>query len=252
MSRAAGTVVIDPGDPEPAPFPLDDLTDVNAPTARAGNVVIGTVAPRDVGSRGSAATRHRRTPAGRSAASTSTCSPTSRSRRNFGSSPSDAGLVLKFDGDVWRRRPTCSGEQGPMRETEPHVRCRPTPYAIVAGGVVELEFNEDGFLEDAPTASQLVTRYGGLEVKRISRPNASAVCCCCSFRGYNEARASFPRLERTPVRGQADRASRMPAWSARRSCGSTMTASWSSSAGPRDNDSDEFRELGHRRSRPRS
>ena len=191
--EGGGTVVIDPGNPEPAPFPLDDLTDVNAPTALAGNVVVGTVAEADVGT----------------GVGTDAPPPNARweERRldlnlladveipnNFGSSPSDAGLVLKFDGNIWRPQTDLLGEQGPPREKEPHVQCRPTPYAIVAGGVVELEFNADGFLEDNATSVQTITRYGELEAKRLVAGRVGALLLL-RFRGYDEAWARFRRLQ---------------------------------------------------------
>jgi hypothetical protein len=191
--EGGGTVVVQPDpDPEPVPFPLDELTDVSAPTAREGNVVVGVVAPGDVGT----------------GVGTDAPPPNARweERRlelnlltdvqipsNFGSSPSDAGLVLKFDGNVWRPQTDLFGDLGPGREKEPHVLCRPMPYAIVAGGVVELEFNEDGFLEDNATSVQLTTRYGELEAKRI-QAQALGALLLLRFRGYDEAWARFRKL----------------------------------------------------------
>jgi hypothetical protein len=184
--EGGGTVVVEPGPTQPAPFPLDDLTDVNAPTAREGNVVVGTVAPGDVGT----------------GVGTDAPPPNTRweERRldlnlladveipgNFGSSPSDIGLVLKFDGRVWRPQTDLVGTTTPERE--PHVRSRPAPYAIVAGGVLELVFNEDGFLEDV----QQRTRYGGLQAKLLERSVVGALVLF-QFRGYNEAREAFPDL----------------------------------------------------------
>lgn len=188
--EGGGTITVEPGDPEPAPFPLDELTDVHAPTAEEGNVVVGTVARGDVGT----------------GVGTDAPPPNARweERRldlnlladveiptGFGSSTADNGLVLKFAGGVWRPQPDLVGDTGSVREKEPHVRCRPAPYAIVAAGVIDLKFNADGFLEDEV---QQLTRYGGLEVRRLDAQRIGGLLLLM-FPGYREAREKFPELE---------------------------------------------------------
>src|SRR5690606_30397955 len=160
--------------------------DVNAPTASAGNVVVGTVRPREVG-----------TGVGSDA-------PLPRARweerllnldlladvqipNNFGATRADVGLVLKFDGRVWRPQADEVGTVTP--ETQPHVRCRPTPYAIVAGGVLDLRLNSDGFLEEISQR----TRYGGLEAKILTQNGAGSLLEL-RFAGYREAREVFGEL----------------------------------------------------------
>ena len=186
--EGGGTVVVQP-DPTPVPFPLDRLTDVDAPSARAGNVIVGTVADADVG-----------TNVGTDAPPPN---PRWQERRldlnlladvqipaNFGSSPADTGLVLKYDGAVWRPQVDIVGTTGPAPEHEPHVKSRPAAYAIVAGGVVELEFNEDGFLENLTQR----TMYGALKVAMIERQPIGALLSL-HFPGYVEALDAFRHLE---------------------------------------------------------
>lgn len=185
--EGGGSVVV-PVEPTP-PFPLDELTDVHAPSARAGNVIVGTVADADVGT----------------GVSTDAPPPNPRweERRlqldlladvaipaGFGSSPADTGLVLKYDGNVWRPQVDLVGDTGQTPEHPPHVLSREASYAIVAGGVIELAFNEDGLLEDI---SQL-TRYGRLEAELV-KAEAIGALLLLRFPGYDEAFGAFPRLE---------------------------------------------------------
>jgi hypothetical protein len=187
--EGGGTIVVPPTPTDPVPFPLDDLTDVNAPSARAGNVIVGTVADADVG-----------TNVGTDAPPPN---PRWEERRldlnlladvqipaSFGSSPADTGLVLKYDGAVWRPQVDIVGTTGPAPEREPHVKSRPAAYAIVAGGVVELDFNEDGVLEDLRQR----TMYGALKVAMVERQPIGALLSL-HFPGYAEALAAFRHLE---------------------------------------------------------
>ncbi|WP_110240087.1 hypothetical protein [Nocardioides gilvus] len=182
--EGGGTVVIPP-DPDPF-FTLDELTDVNAPTAREGNVVIGTVRPDEVGT-GIGTDAPPPNPRWEERLLNLDLLADVQIPANFGATSSDIGLVLKFDGRVWRPQTDDVGTVTP--EIQPHVRCRPTPYAIVAGGVLDLHLNSDGFLEEVTQR----TRYGGLEAEILARGRVGSLLHL-RFHGYRETREAFREL----------------------------------------------------------
>ena len=60
--------------------------------------------------------------------------------------------------------------------------------------MIELEFNEDGFLEDGANSVRQITRYGGLTAKRLEAQRIGGLLLL-QFRGYDEARARFQKLQ---------------------------------------------------------